>query len=257
METNERDKIRKFKGVKKKKKKKSKLGLILFIIIVLIVGIVLLFKLPYFNVGNIVVEGNNFYTAEQIIEASGIDYSSNVFGQVMFVGNKNVLKLPYVEKAQVSYNLPKTVKIKVEERNSSYFAYDKEAKCYYRVNSEGYILEKAEERLENEIILLGFSFDTDVKYGEKVNEVNLSKLDIYNTIKKAYEGSSIKLPITKVSFENSLTTITLNDKLSVVFPNTTNLKYNVAFLEGIIKTIGEDSAGIVDLSKENPTFSNF
>lgn len=256
MQTNEREKIKKFKVVKKKKKK-SKLPLAIFVIIILIVGVFLLFKLPYFNVGKFLVEGNSFYTEEQIIEASGIDTDSNVFGQVMFVGNKNILKLPYIEKAYVSYNLPKTVKIVVEERKSSFYAYDKEEKCYYRLNSEGYILEKAEERLEGEIILIGFSFDSDVKYGEKVNEVNLAKLDKYNVIKKAYEGCSIKLPITKVTFENSLTTITLNDKLSVVFPNTTNLKYNIAFLEGIIKSIGEDTAGIVDLSKENPTFSNF
>ena len=72
METNERDKIKKFKVVKKKKKK-SKLPMVLFIIILIIVGVVLLFKLPYFNVGKFIVEGNSFYTEEQIIEASGID----------------------------------------------------------------------------------------------------------------------------------------------------------------------------------------
>jgi len=249
------DKIRKFKDIKKKKK--SKLPLILFLIILLIVITVLMFKLPYFNVSSIIVEGNSFYNSDEIVEASSFDYASNVFGQVLFVGNKNVLKLPYIESANVSYSFPNNIKIKVKERTSSYYAYDKEKKCNYRIDKNGYILELAEERLENEIILIGFTFDENVVFGEKVNDVDIAKLEIYDLIKDAYDKSSIKLNITKVTFENSLTTITLNDKLSVVFPNTTNLKYNIAFLEGIIKNIGEDSTGIIDLNKENPTFSNF
>lgn len=255
MDTKDTDKIKKFKDIKKKKK--SKLPLVLFLIVLLIVITILIFKIPYFNVSNIIVEGNSFYISDEIIKASSIDYASNVFGQVLFIGNKNILKLPYIESAKVSFVFPNTVKIKVEERTSSYYAYDKEKKCNYRIDKNGYILELAEERLENEIILIGFTFDENVIFGEKVNEVDLNKLEIYNIVKDAYDKSSIKLNITKVTFENSLTTITLNDKLSVVFPNTTNLKYNIAFLEGIIKNIGEDSTGIIDLNKENPTFSNF
>ena len=62
--------------------------------------------------------------------------------------------------------------------------------------------------------------------------------------------------ITKVDFENSLTTITLNDKLNVIFPNDTNLKYKMDFLNSILKKNG-DLQGVIDMTKNDPVFSIF
>lgn len=255
MDNKQSDKIKKFKTKNKKKNNKLVLFIVLIVLILIIAG--LLFFLPYFNVSEIIVEGNNKYTYDEVVASSNILYTENAFGQAIFTSNKGVLTLPYVDKANVYVVLPNKIKIKVLERSSSYYAFDKEKNKYYRINEEGFILEEANERQENEIILNGITFDDEVVFGSKINEIDLGKLSIYEKIRDVYLNSSLELPITKVSFENSLTTITLNDKLSVIFPNLTNLKYNVAFLEGIIKNIGEDVSGVIDLNKENPTFSNF
>lgn len=255
MNNKQNDKIKKFS--KKNKKKKNKLVLFILLIILASIIIGLLFFLPFFNVSEIIVEGNNKYTNDEIIVASNIVYTENAFGQALFTSNKGVVSLPYIDKARVCVILPNKIKIKVVERKSMYYTFDKEKNKYYRLNESGYILEEADIRQENEIILNGITFDDEVIFGTKINDVDLSKLAIYEKIRDEYLNSSLTLPITKVSFENSLTTITLNDKLSVIFPNATNLKYNIAFLEGIIKNIGEDVSGVIDLNKENPTFSNF
>lgn len=175
----------------------------------------------------------------------------------MFGKVKSIYELPYIDKVKLHIKFPNDIVIEVEERKSLFYAYDKENKVYYRISDEGYILEKAEKRNEEEIILIGITFDEDVKFGSKINEIDMQKLYIYEQIYNEYTSSSMTGKITKVSFENSLTTITINDKLSVIFPNLTNLKYNMALLKGIIKNIGEDSSGIIDLNKENPTYSNF
>lgn len=248
--------IKKFESKKQMQKKKKRKKYVIFLLLFLIICI-LLFTLPIFRISNIEVIGNNYYQKEQIIEASNISMNSNIFGQAIFCGSKKIYVLPYINSAKIKIKFPNTIVINVEERESSFYAYDKENKVYYRISSEGYILEKADKRNENEVILIGITFDEEVNLGSKINDVDIQKLDIYEKIYNEYNLSSMSGKITKVSFENSLTTITINDKLSVIFPNLTNLKYNMVLLKGIIKNIGEDSSGIIDLNKENPTYSNF
>ncbi len=257
MRREETKNIKKFKNPKKKKGKTFKIVIVIFILAVLGVGIYLLSSLSTFDILKINVKGNSYYTEEQILASSGITCGNNVFGQTIFIGNKNLKKLSYIEDAKIDIKFPNEIVISLKERTSCYYALNKEKNIYYRLNKEGYILEEANERNANEIILIGITFDDEVEYGKKINEIDIGKLAIYEKIKEAYEKSNLTSSITKASFENSLTTITLNDKLSVIFPNITNLKYNIAFLEGIIKNIGEDSIGVIDLTKENPTFSNF
>ena len=87
--------------------------------------------------------------------------------------------------------------------------------------------------------------------------VSNKKLGVPQTKKEAFESSNINRNITKVNFENSLTTLTLNDKLNVIFPNNENLKYKLALLSEILKSLGEDAVGVIDLTKTDPTYSSF
>ena len=94
---------------------------------------------------------------------------------------------------------------------------------------------------------------------------NISNLYKVKTEKGIYESvargkfkkDEISGKITKVSFENSLTTITINDKLNIIFPNDTDLEYKMVFLKTILKSIAEDSVGVIDMTKTRPTYSSF
>ena len=86
--------------------------------------------------------------------------------------------------------------------------------------------------------------------------VKYDKVD--KTPKKVeFKKDEISGKITKVSFENSLTTITINDKLNIIFPNDTDLEYKMVFLKTILKSIAEDSVGVIDMTKTRPTYSSF
>ncbi|MDR1272064.1 MAG: FtsQ-type POTRA domain-containing protein [Clostridiales Family XIII bacterium] len=101
---------------KKKRKKKH------YILKTLVAGLVAfgLYKAAmtsYFDIDNITVTGNSRFTAEQVIEASGIRKGGNLFKAKTFGGEKALKKDPYVKDADISRKLPGTIEITVEERS--------------------------------------------------------------------------------------------------------------------------------------------
>ena len=103
----------------------------------------------------------------------------------------------------------------------------------------------------------GFTFGDNAKVGEKINEVYIEKLEIYNSIKKEFENFKIEGNITKVNFSNSLTIVTLDDKLNIEFANDSNLSYKVSFLKGIMQKNQNNMEGTIDMSVDNPVYSEY
>lgn len=244
------------------KKKKKRIGLIIFIILLLCsvsVGIYLLCTLKAFDLQKISIQGITKYSEEEIIQKSELQLNTNVFLDYFKGAVKKIEELPYIDSAKLSVKLPNQINIDVKERVSTYFVFDKEKNRFFRLDKDGYILEESDinKKTSEELLTFGITFDDEVSFGSKINEIDITKLYVYTEIENEFYQSGISGKITKANFENSLTTITLNDKLNVVLPNNTNLKYNMAFLKGIIQKIGEDKVGVIDMTKNKPTFSSF
>ncbi|MBO5476567.1 MAG: FtsQ-type POTRA domain-containing protein [Clostridia bacterium] len=228
---------------------------ITFFIAFLVVMVYLIFTFETFNLENITVEGNEKYTDEEIINASGLKIGENVLKQLI---NHNNIDLSYVSSQEYHYSFPDAITIEVKERYPLYIAKDKNTQKYYKLDNEGYLLEECSLDSKNEEILVeGFAFEEEVNLGEKINDVYLHKISIYNDIKKLLESNEIQGTITKVNFANSLTIITLNDKLNIVFANDSNLEYKVTFLKGIIEQNGGMVEGTIDMSIDNPVYSKY
>ncbi len=250
-----------YSNKKKGKKKKFILIFTFLLIAFLICCIYLLFTLDIFNISKINVSGITKYTQDEIITSSKLNIGSNMFRQIFTSKFKeNIKTLPFVDEVKFSITLPSIFNIEIKERTSKYFAFDKEHNTYYRIDKDGIILEKTslENKTENELLVYGLAFDKDVKLGSKLNDIYMSKIQIYNNIYEEYEKSGLNGTITRVNFENSLTTITLNGKLNIIFPNDTDIKYKMSFLTSILKDkLGEDAEGMLDMTKTNPVYSNF
>lgn len=253
----------KVESVKKNKVKKSnkskRIVVIVMIFVLVIAAAILLCTLPYFNATIVNVEGTSKYTKEEILQKSGISINRNIFIQAFSGVSSSINELPYIESANVSLKLPNEIKITVKDRKSMYFAFNEEKNTYYKIDGYGVILEEGniQEKQNTELLVHGFIFDDEVIFGSKIKEIDISKIEIYDNIKKEFEKNQINGSITKVNFANSLTTITLNDKLNVIFPNDTDIKYKMSFLKSILAKIGEDSSGVIDMTKTNPVFSNY
>lgn len=247
--------------INKKKLSKNKISIICLIIVFILLAITctLMLTLPYFNVKGFKVNGAKKYSGEEIIQKLELEPGKNIFIEIFSgVGNK-LNELPYIKEVKMSIIWPNEVEVKIVERESFFFTFDKDTNKFYKIDEEGYILEESQinQRQETELLTYGFIFDDEVKFGSRLKEVDISKISIYNHIKEQFDKSGINGSITKVNFENSLTTITLNDKLNVIFPNDTDVEYKMIFFKSILDKIGEDSVGVIDMTKTDPVFSSF
>ncbi|MCR5009783.1 MAG: FtsQ-type POTRA domain-containing protein [Clostridia bacterium] len=129
---------------KKKKRRKKRPFLTLFIIVLVIVGAVLLLKSALFNVTDIRVEGNKYYTPSQVIELSGIETGKNlIFDVKPRAAVKNLLQSAYIKNAKVEKMPMGTVVIKLEER-VEYAAVESGGR-YVIIDTEGTVLRTADE----------------------------------------------------------------------------------------------------------------
>ena len=246
-----------------KKKKKGKKAFII-ILILLIIGILasgcyLLFTSSTFDVSEVELNGTERYTKEEIMSSLDISLGKNIFIEFFSYNKENINKFPYLSDINLNIKLPNKIQLNVSERTSKYLAYDKEKNKFFKIDGEGYILEegKIEEKTEDEMLVYGITFADEIIFGEKINEIDYSKILTYLNVKKEYDKSGIGMTITKVSFENSLTTLTLDDKLIVKFPNEIELEYKMNFLKGIIEKLPAESVGVIDMTKDKPIFSSF
>lgn len=245
---------------KKEKNTKKIVILTIFIIIALfIIGAsYIVLKTPKFNITAISVVGNNKVDINSIITNSGIKIGDNVVQSIFNIDKKNIFNIPYISNVKASVKFPSEFVIKVTERKSIYYAYDKEKNVYYRLDENGIILEVCNDLSlkGQELLVNGITFDSVVNVNTKINDIDYSKILVYRKIEEEFANIFPDKNITKVNFENSLTKIYINDKIEVILPNDTNLKYNLTFLKDIVSNVG-DIQGTIDMTKENPTFVNF
>lgn len=258
--TNKESILNESSGNDKLKKNSIKTAIVLkitFFIAIILIFIYLLFNLEIFNLVRIEVKGNTKYTDQQIMQNSSLKIGENVFKQ-LFRSDSNNVNLSYIAKSRLHYSMPNVIIIDVEERYPMYMALDSNTGNYYKIDNEGYLLEQCElESKRDELLVEGFTFGDNAKVGEKINEVYIEKLEIYNSIKKEFENFKIEGNITKVNFSNSLTIVTLDDKLNIEFANDSNLSYKVSFLKGIMQKNQNNMEGTIDMTVDNPVYSEY
>lgn len=252
----------KTKKVIAKERKSSKKVVILTIAILLALALIAatyyVLNTPKFNISSIAVSGNSKINIDEIISNSGVKLGDNVVKSFFKIDKEKIKNIPYISNVKVSIKFPSELSIKVAERESVYYAFDKEKNIYYRLDGYGIILEVCDriDLKQKELLVNGITFDTEVKLGTKINDIDYSKILVYENIEEQFYKIFPEQHITKVSFENSLTKIYLNDKVEVILPNDTNLQYNLTFLKEILSKV-VDPKGTIDMTKDNPTFISF
>ena len=155
-------------NVKTKRVKATTILKIVFFLAIIFAFIYLLFNLETFNLENIQVEGNTKYSYEQIVQNSNLKLGENVFKQLLDSDNKKV-NLPYIANTHLNFLIPDTIVINVEERYPMYIALDSSTGKYYKIDNEGYLLEECElSSKKDELLVEGFTFGENVKFGEKL-----------------------------------------------------------------------------------------
>ena len=248
--------------IKKVKKKAKKIKIIIITLItffvILIILISLIMYLPFFKVKNINVSGNNLTNIEDIISFSNIILEKNILSSFFDFNKENIESIPYIKKANIKIINNNTIEIRVTERESIYYTYDKEFDLYYKLDVTGRILENFDSSnyRNNELIVYGITFDKEAQLGSYINEVDLNRLKNSEVIKNEILSNVKDVNISKLILENDLYKFKINDKLEVIFNKTDNIEYNVKFLNSMLPQIGI-TEGSIDFTKENPVFIRY
>jgi len=98
----------------------------------------------FFKIEEITVSGNARYTAEQVVEATGIQ-----LGQNMFVLNKYEISdqmtrdLPYIDTVQIRRRLPSTLAVEITETQATVAVAS--GSSWWLMDADGKLLEKTED----------------------------------------------------------------------------------------------------------------
>lgn len=116
-----------------------KLVAMLGVVLALTLGLTIFFKIQVIQ-----VTGNEKYTAQEIVEASGVELGENLlaFGKSGAAG-RILTELPYVGTVQIGIKLPNTVNIDIVELSASFVLEDTEGQ-WWLTDGSGKILEQAD-----------------------------------------------------------------------------------------------------------------
>ncbi len=186
----------------KQEKKDSRNHVIktIFMLVLFLVAIVLVCMSGAFSVSEIIVEGNNAISKEQMISFSGIEKGTNLFA----ISKENVVSKmkenPYIDSVEIRRCLPNKIKLVVKERKIEYAL--PLANSYIYVNREGYVL-----RISNELSqvpqIIGFSTDlTNLKENQQLEQVDLDKMRSVEKIMQTAIHYKIQDLISKIDISN-------------------------------------------------------
>ncbi len=245
------------------------------LLLALLAFFALLLNLQYFNITELVFEGNKIYQDSTLIKDTNLKTNENGFKQLFDQGGKLYLFryskeeehlkniFPYIKDIRITYQVPDTISYVIEERNAIFYtAY---LGTYLVLDHEGTVLEVSESAPDKDLILLsGISFTT-FKTGKKLDLENTNKLDTaavtFNAIKKADDkGTYIEefLPLVEeISFADKKNIhMMLKNKIMAIIPADDNITYNInSLLDIYFKSLQVKGNGVLDFTGTNPVFT--
>ena len=231
------------KALRRKSRRKGLLALLIVILVCAVTGIICIFL--FFRVRTISVSGVTKYSINQIVEACGVTSGDNL----VFVSRESIEKslkaaYPYVESVKISREYPSELKIIVTETQPRYSVpYNG---MYAYVSSTGKLLEMANAKAMNSIILVGGSISDDGGYLKFDND-NVQK--IYTSINEYLNERDTKITEIDISDIYDIE-IKYDDRVIFEIGGYSDLRYKLNFGIQIVSGsgIGEDEYGRLDLT---------
>lgn len=191
-------KIRKNKPIKPARKPLSFGFIFSFFRITSLVGFVLvlsvsfvfchdiILQLPYFNIKNIDIAGLSRITKDQILEESGMALEKNLLSVNVAKARKTLETETWIESADVSIKLPRTVNITIKERIASALI---DLGEFYIVDTKGAVFKKYEKGDPVSLpVITGLSYQDTLDSDSPGNGFWISVMEI---LKKGTEKDAV------------------------------------------------------------------
>ena len=233
---------------KKSSKKKKKINQIIkwtSIVAIIIIGVIFTFASPLFNIKEIKVENNQFLSTEKIVSMSGLKKDQNIFRFLKSDVETRLKEDPYIEKVEISRELPGTVKLKVKERNRDFCI--KFLNGYAFINNQGYILEITEDPAGIKLLEGIETPEENIQVGKRLDKKDLKKLEIAIQIMKVAKENEISEKITGIDMTDKTQYIIhlANDKKDAYLGDGSNLNTKILYIKEIVEKYEVDKEGAI------------
>ena len=234
----------------RKKKRRRKIGLTVVLILLMLLAIAFLIVWKVFTVENVVVEGNELYSSEQIVEASQIQQGDNLLtvNKALAVGNIKAA-LPYVEDVSIARSLPDGIIIQVRESVVS-FAVMTDTNACWLVGPSGKALERIEPAAFNENPHINGLLISTPTEGEAVSSPTPTALAAALDVMKELDGTGLLEHIRVIDVEKEYDmSIWYDERYEIKLGGTDELAYKIRYLCSILDQLSEFQAGTIDLTQ--------
>lgn len=228
--------------------------------IIIMGGIVIALVLSmiiFFRVRNVEVQGNSYYTAEEVIEAAGIASGDNLLtlsrGEI--AGNV-MAQLPYVKNVRVTRSLPDTVVITVTEDETT-FAVADQGGHYYLITAAGKATEQVDEHEAKSHVFVQDLVIQPAVIGEQIHVAESAdsaispqeQFDALTLLLREIKASRLEKDVTVVSVPSAFNlTVWYEDRFEVRLGTTDDLAYKLEYLKVVVQEQKEYTTGIIDLT---------
>lgn len=190
---------------KRRKKKRRKIGFSIFLFLLLLITLGVFIVIKVFTVEQVVVEGNELYSKEQIEKmVLNDEYSWNSLYVNLKYRFFDIGEVPFVDTMEVTLDDPHTVRIHVYEKGMLGFLYINTIGQNAYFDKDGFVVETSAEIIEGVPLIKGISCDEVVLY---------EKLPLEN---EKLLGNLLNLTQTLKKYNQLPDEIQFNDKLEVI-----------------------------------------
>lgn len=227
-------------------------------LVVLLIGGGICFLLSsFFNVRNIVISGNEKITQETITSLSGIELEQNTFKISKSKVEQAIKTNAYIDSVKIKRKLPETVEIQVVERKPAYML--TLGNAYVYMNTQGYLLEISQEKLDSPIITGILTPEDQIQEGNRLCTEDLQKLSGVIQIMDSANSNDIGKLITKINISNKQDYILelKSEKKNVHVGDTSNLSTKMLYVKKVLQNEKKKEGDIfvnTDLSSKGAVF---
>jgi len=208
-------------------------GLYQFLSVLLVAAAVIAACLVFFRVNGVLVEGNDRYTAEEVIEASGIQNGESLVAlSKSQIASLVRTKLPYVESVAIHRKYPDMVILTVKERSAVASVTGTGGR--WLISSQGKLLEQYGNQRVIEITGL-----TAVSpyAGSNLQVVEAKELTLHNALKLlvALEERELLSRCTRLDCTDAVTMTLYYDIYELKFPHGGDFVYMLRLLQAALE----------------------
>ncbi|GAA0723939.1 FtsQ-type POTRA domain-containing protein [Clostridium malenominatum] len=238
--------------IKRRRKKRIKKSII-FLIFLISIMTTLCLKHPFFNLGEIKVQGNKNIPALKVEEFSGLHKGDNIFYVNIDKAKEGIKRNPYILDVSIKRKLPSTIVIQISEREAVF--YGKTGENYVIIDKYGVVLEKKKDiKGMNLVRLQGFDIDKS-NIGEVIKVDNERKVKVVTTLSKLFKDKKDNYSIALVDLSdiNNIKFFYKNIIIKVGNDEELDEKLNKAFNIILQKDELKNAKGYIDVGfKGNP-----